>query len=218
MEGVRIIAHDVNRFTRRVKMQIIGLTGGISSGKSQVTQFFEKQNVPVLDADAIVKQLQQPGSPLLQDIAHALGENLVQEGVLNRQALGELIFTNEKAKETLNALIHPRIRQIFEEEIEGYRQQKTPLLVLDIPLLFESHFEDLADFIVVVSVSYDTQLERLMKRDGISKDYAHSKIMSQMPLTLKCERADYVIHNNHQLEDLQKELNYFYKKVLKCGK
>ena len=217
MVEARIIVHSVNHFTRRVKMRIIGLTGGISSGKSQVTQFFMKQHVPVLDADAIVKQLQQPNSPLLQDIADAFGANMIENGALNRQALGELIFTNEKAKQTLNALTHPRVRQVFEEEIATYRQLQTPLLVLDIPLLFESHFEDLADLIVVVSVSYDIQLERLMKRDQISKEYAHSKIMSQLPLALKCERADYVIHNNGQLEDLQKELNDFYKKVLKCG-
>ena len=196
-------------------MLVVGLTGGISSGKTQVSQFFASKSVPVIDADQIVHDLQAPNSELVHEIGRRFGDRMLTEhNELNRQALGELIFTDEQAKEQLNALIHPRVRQAFELKINEYRQQNKPLIILDVPLLFESKFENLADLIIVVFVEEAIQIERLMKRDQISSDYAKSKISSQLSLREKCEKADIIVDNNQTIEDLHLVLEDVYQQLL----
>ena len=188
-------------------MLVVGLTGGISSGKSTVTSCFLEKGIVVLDADQIVRNLQRPNSPLLLTLVETFGPSIIREnGELARDVLGKIIFHDAKAKQRLNALIHPLVRQKLKEELEKLRAAGEVLVVLDIPLLFESQFEDLVDCTVVVYVSKDIQLKRLMKRDQIDEDYALAKINSQMSLEDKRMRADYVWVNNGTMGELKRRV------------
>lgn len=187
-------------------MKVIGLTGGISSGKSTVIKWFLEDGVPVLDADQIVRDLQQRGTSLLGQIATEFGAHmLLPDGNLNREALGKLIFNDETAKERLNWLIHPFVKAVMVAGIEEARNQEEPLMVLDVPLLYESGFDELVDLVVVVYVPREIQLERLMSRDQIDEGYALAKISSQADLDEKKSRADYVLDNSDTVESLRQQ-------------
>ena len=185
-------------------MLVVGLTGGISSGKSTVTSWFLEKGIVVLDADRIVRQLQKPGSQLLYDLAHEFGSSVIKEnGELARDVLGSIIFHDESAKYKLNEMIHPLVKQKIVEGSEAAKRNGEQLVVLDVPLLFESDFESLADCTLVVYVPRDIQVKRLMKRDGIDEDYALAKINSQMSLEQKRDRADYVLTNERSMSELR---------------
>ena len=164
----------------------------------------ENKDVVVLDADRIVRQLQKPGSQLLYDLAHEFGSSVIKEnGELARDVLGSIIFHDESAKYKLNEMIHPLVKQKLVEGIEVAKRNGEQLVVLDVPLLFESDFESLADCTLVVYVPRDIQVKRLMKRDGIDEDYALAKINSQMSLEQKRDRADYVLTNERSMSELR---------------
>lgn len=192
-------------------MLVVGLTGGISSGKSTISSWFLQKGIVVLDADQIVKNLQRPNSPLVLKLAEEFGASIVNEnGELVRDVLGKIIFYDQEAKERLNAMIHPLVQAKLEEEIERLKKVGEGLVVLDIPLLFESRFEALVDRTVVVYVSPDVQLQRLMKRDQIDREYALAKMNSQMSLDEKRERADYVLINNGTMGQLREQFDHLF--------
>ena len=185
-------------------MLIVGLTGGISSGKSTVASLFKERGIVVLDSDEIVKELQKPNSELLLQISETFGPHLIdQAGNLNRKALGNLIFHDEEAKEKLNQLIHPRVKEKLEEGIRYAKQNDEELIILDIPLLYESQFDSLVDLTIVVYVPKGIQITRLMQRDEIDENYALSKIKSQLSLEEKKEKADLIIDNSGTFEQLK---------------
>jgi len=130
---------------------------------------------------------------------------LLPDGNLNREALGKLIFNDETAKERLNWLIHPFVKAVMVAGIEEARNQEEPLMVLDVPLLYESGFDELVDLVVVVYVPREIQLERLMSRDQIDEGYALAKISSQADLDEKKSRADYVLDNSDTVESLRQQ-------------
>lgn len=192
-------------------MLVVGLTGGISSGKSTISSWFLQKGIVVLDADQIVKNLQRPNSPLVLKLAEEFGASIVNEnGELARDVLGKIIFYDQEAKERLNAMIHPLVKAKVEEEIERLKKAGEGLVVLDIPLLFESRFEALVDRTVVVYVSPDVQLQRLMKRDQIDREYALAKMNSQMSLDEKRARADYVLINNGTMGQLREQFDHLF--------
>ncbi|MCI8700932.1 MAG: dephospho-CoA kinase [Turicibacter sp.] len=192
-------------------MLVVGLTGGISSGKSTISSWFLQKGIVVLDADQIVKNLQRPNSPLVLKLAEEFGASIVNEnGELVRDVLGKIIFYDQEAKERLNAMIHPLVQAKLEEEIERLKKVGEGLVVLDIPLLFESRFEALVDRTVVVYVSPDVQLQRLMKRDQIDREYALAKMNSQMSLDEKRARADYVLINNGTMGQLREQFDHLF--------
>lgn len=192
-------------------MLFVGLTGGISSGKSTISSWFLQKGIVVLDADQIVKNLQRPNSPLVLKLAEEFGASIVNEnGELVRDVLGKIIFYDQEAKERLNAMIHPLVQAKLEEEIERLKKVGEGLVVLDIPLLFESRFEALVDRTVVVYVSPDVQLQRLMKRDQIDREYALAKMNSQMSLDEKRARADYVLINNGTMGQLREQFDHLF--------
>lgn len=192
-------------------MLVVGLTGGISSGKSTISSWFLQKGIVVLDADQIVKNLQRPNSPLVLKLAEEFGASIVNEnGELARDVLGKIIFYDQEAKERLNAMIHPLVQAKLEEEIERLKKVGEGLVVLDIPLLFESRFEALVDRTVVVYVSPDVQLQRLMKRDQIDREYALAKMNSQMSLDEKRARADYVLINNGTMGQLREQFDHLF--------
>ena len=151
-------------------MLVVGLTGGISSGKSTVTQLFLDKGVTVLDADLIVRQMQQPNTVLLKRLADVFGQDIIlADGNLDRGGLGRLIFQDKAAKAKLDEIMKPLIREKLVEGIELAKKANESMVVLDMPLLYEFEFESLTDVTIVVYVSQETQIKRLMARDQCAR-------------------------------------------------
>jgi dephospho-CoA kinase len=184
--------------------RIIGLTGGIGSGKSTVARLFEKLGASVLDADAIVHELQGPGQRLAAEIGKSFGSQLLRsDGSVNRAALGVLVFRDPAARKRLNQLVHPHVGGEIARRVQAGRSAGVPVLVLDIPLLLENRDPSLSarsllgiDAVVVVWVPLETQIARLMQRDHFSEEEALQRIHAQMPLDEKRLFADHVIDNS----------------------
>ena len=176
--------------------KIIGITGGIASGKSTVTEFLRHKGFKVVDADALVHQLQKPGGRLFQILVEHFGEKiLLENGELNRHLLASLIFSNPEEQEWSKRTQG----EIIREELAALRNQLTQteaLFFMDIPLLFEQNYASWFDETWLVYVNRDVQLERLMKRDQISKEAAESRLNSQWPLERKISLASHSLDNN----------------------
>ncbi|MCY7671758.1 MULTISPECIES: dephospho-CoA kinase [Bacillus] len=186
---------------------VIGLTGGIASGKSTVSQMIKEKGIRVVDADIIAKEAVSKGSAALHQIVQTFGEEvLLPNGELNRQQLGAIIFSDEEKRKKLNAIVHPEVRkEMLEQRDEGVSNNET-FVVLDIPLLFESKLEGLVDRIIVVYTTPELQLSRLMNRNDLSEEEALNRIHSQQPLKEKCQKADRVIENTKDLAFIRKQL------------
>ena len=182
--------------------KIIGITGGIASGKSTVTEFLRQKGFQVVDADAVVHQLQKPGGRLYQVLVEHFGEKiLLENGELNRPLLGSLIFSNPEEQEWSKRTQG----EIIREELAALRNhlaQTEALFFMDIPLLFEQNYASWFDETWLVYVNRDVQLERLMKRDQISKEAAESRLNSQWPLERKISLASHSLDNNGNQEQL----------------
>ncbi|MFJ9291347.1 dephospho-CoA kinase [Bacillus halotolerans] len=192
---------------------VIGLTGGIASGKSTVANMLIDKGITVIDADIIAKQAVEKGMPAYRQIIDEFGEDiLLENGDIDRRKLGALVFTNEQKRLALNSIVHPAVREeMLKRRDESIANQET-FVVLDIPLLFESKLESLVDKIIVVSVTKEIQLERLTKRNQLTVEEALSRIRSQMPLEEKVSRADNVIDNSGTLEETKQQLE----EILSC--
>lgn len=176
---------------------ILGLTGGIATGKTTVSHIFKDANIPVIDADTIARQVVEPNSTTLKLIIQAFGENyLTSDGNLARKELGKLVFNDVVALEQLNAIIHPAIRKEILTRIEFEINAGTNLIVLDMPLLFEQNYQTMCDSVMVVFVPEVLQLQRLIKRDSLTKEEALSRIGAQWPIQKKRDLADFVIDNS----------------------
>lgn len=182
--------------------KIIGITGGIASGKSTVTEFLRQKGFQVVDADAVVHQLQKPGGRLYQILVEHFGEKiLLENGELNRPLLASLIFSNPEEQEWSKRTQG----EIIREELAALRNQLAQteaLFFIDIPLLFEQNYASWFDETWLVYVNRDVQLERLMKRDQISKEAAESRLNSQWPLERKISLASHSLDNNGNQEQL----------------
>ncbi len=185
----------------RDRIRVIGLTGGIASGKSTVASFFEKRGVPVIDADQLARAAVLPGSPALHRIVAAFGDEvLAADGSLDRKKLGALVFPTETKRRKLEEILHPEIRRLSEAGIARAVADGHRLLLYMAPILIEAGAIDRVDEIWVVTVRPEVQLERLMLRDGISRDAALSIIASQMPLSEKEQYGKVVIDNSGTTE------------------
>ena len=182
--------------------KIIGITGGIASGKSTVTEFLRQKGFQVVDADAVVHQLQKPGGQLYQVLVDHFGEKiLLENGELNRPLLASLIFSNPEEQEWSKRTQG----EIIREELASLRNQfaeSEALFFMDIPLLFEQDYASWFDETWLVYVNRDVQLERLMKRDQISKEAAESRLNSQWPLERKISLSSHSLNNNGNQEQL----------------
>ena len=182
--------------------KIIGITGGIASGKSTVTEFLRQKGFQVVDADAVVHQLQKPGGRLYQVLVEHFGEKILFEnGELNRPLLASLIFSNPEEQEWSKRTQG----EIIREELAALRNQfaqTEALFFMDIPLLFEQNYASWFDETWLVYVNRDVQLERLMKRDQISKEAAESRLNSQWPLERKISLSSHSLNNNGNQEQL----------------
>lgn len=186
-------------------MLIIGLTGGISSGKSSVSRILAQKGVRVIDCDEIAKEIVQPGRWGHKRVLHAFGRDVLSDsGQIDREKLGKLIFNNEKARKKLNKATHlPVFVQVLWRIFLSWLQLR-PLVVVDMPLLFETASNRYCSKTVVVYCSQQQQIERMMARDGPTRTLADAaaRVVAQMPLQLKREKADFLIDNSGDYEDI----------------
>ncbi|XP_015795993.1 uncharacterized protein LOC107372299 [Tetranychus urticae] len=190
-------------------MLLIGLTGGIASGKSTVSRYLVEKGVKVIDADLIAHQVTEPGTPAWKKIKDEFGSSiLTEEGAINRDELGKIIFQDQEKRKLLNRITHPYIqREIFMQILTAFIHFEH-YVVLDLPLLFEvSKFTNLFHKIIVVNVNEQQQIERLNKRNNYSAEEAQLRISSQMPLSEKCRLADYVIDNDETIEKTKEQVD-----------
>jgi dephospho-CoA kinase len=192
-------------------MRVLGLTGGIGSGKSMVAQMFARLGAVVIDADRLAREVVEPGQPALQEIAATFGPDvLLPDGHLDRPRLGGIIFADPAERAKLDAITHPRIRARMEEEIKA-RRSGPGVLIVDIPLLYENDRTHSLERVIVVWIDPQTQLERIRRRDGLSADAAAQRIAAQMPLDAKRARADHVIDNSGSPEDTERQVEAIYR-------
>lgn len=186
---------------------VVGLTGGIASGKSTVSNLIREKGFTIIDADLEARFAVEVGEPAYNEIATYFGTEVLQaNGEINRPKLGEIIFNNEEKRKKLNSIVHPDVRRRMNEKKEKALENGEKLVVLDIPLLFESKLTSMVDKVLLVYVDAETQLKRLMERNQYSKEEALSRIKSQMPLKDKIELSDAVIDNNGTIENTQLQL------------
>lgn len=179
---------------------MLGLTGGIATGKSTVSRYLQEKGIPVVDADLGARTVVEIGTPGLRSIEEAFGmEMLREDGSLDRQRLGKLIFADEEKRHLLNSLLHEQIRNWIMVETKKRIAQGATLVVLDIPLLYEAGYEQICDAVMVVYVPEEIQEERLMRRNALSRAEARQRMASQLSIEEKRKRADVVIDNSGEL-------------------
>ena len=183
--------------------KVIGVTGGIASGKSNVISIIKRQGFKVIDCDLINHNLQKINMPIYNAIKEAFGSSyFLDNGELDRKKLGELIFHNENEKLKLNSISHP----IIKEEVLKEINKADGIVFVDVPLLYESKFDSLCDKVICVYLNRETQIERLMERDHIDYSYAKTKIASQMDLDQKRDLADYVIDSKGSFQETERQV------------
>lgn len=191
----------------------IGLTGGIASGKSTVSAYLVAMGAVLIDADQIAREVVLPGTPALNKIEQLFGtEVITEEGTLNRKKLGELVFANESSRKLLEGILHPEIRKIMNQRMNQLEADNPRrLVVVDVPLLYESGLASMFDKVMLVYVPREIQLERLMNRDGLSRGQAEARLEAQMPIEQKVQLADFVIDNSGTLEETGAQLQQFWR-------
>jgi len=191
----------------------VGLTGGIACGKSTVSRMLEARGAAIVDADRIARDVVSPGRPALLDIRETFGDDVIgADGSLDRKRLGAIVFGDEAARKKLEAITHPRIRAEMKRQIEEWNAKEPGrLVVVDIPLLFESRLDRMFAFedILVVYVPREVQLERLMARDGMSREDAERRIDAQLPIEEKRRLADVVVDNSGTLEETERQVEAY---------
>jgi dephospho-CoA kinase len=192
---------------RPAGIRVIGLTGGIASGKSSVARFFQDRGALVIDADLLAREAVEPGSRGLAEVAAAFGAGVLSpDGSLDRKRLGELVFSDSARRSQLEGILHPEIRRLAEERIACAAGAGRRVVFYMAPLLLEAGATDRVNEVWVVTVRPEVQLERLMLRDGISRDQAQRMVDSQMPLAEKEKYGRIVIDNSGTPEETGRQL------------
>ncbi|MEJ2221605.1 MAG: dephospho-CoA kinase [Desulfobacterales bacterium] len=188
-------------------MQVVGLTGGIATGKSMVSAILENAGAVIIDADRIAREVAKKGSPAYRKIIANFGESiLLPDGEINRGALGDIIFNNPQKRQLLNSIVHPHVRKEQNRQLKGIEKNDPgAIVILDIPLLIETQtYRDLSEVIVVYAPEH-IQMKRLMQREDISKSDALARIRSQIPIEEKKDKATIVIDNSGTRENTRKQ-------------
>lgn len=197
-------------------IEVIGLTGGIATGKSTVANMFKDNDIPVIDTDKISRELLVQGTDAYNELLEYFGTDIVMAtGHVNRKKLAKKIFENPIERKKLNDIIHPRVRKNVLTQIKKYEVLENDIVILDVPLLFESGFDDLASKIICVYADFSIQVERLCDRDEIETDYALTKINSQMDINEKKEKSDFIIDNSDSIIKTKKQFNEVLEKIKK---
>ena len=195
---------------------IIGLTGGIGTGKSEAAKFLASLGAVHLDADAISHELTEPGGEALEPIRAEFGEDVFREdGTLDRRALANITFSDPARKRALEAILHPRIQRDIMRGIDRAAEEGAKVVILDVPLLFETGMDALCDETWVLSADAETQVARVMMRDRVEREQVEARIQNQMPAEEKEKLATQVIPTERPMEKTQAELAALYQQVLK---
>jgi dephospho-CoA kinase len=198
-------------------VRLYGLTGGIASGKSTVTKMFRELGAHVLDADLIARQVVEPGTPGLADVAARFPGVLDAEGRLDRARLGARVFADPAERAALNALLHPRIRDEFARQTLALEAQGVQRVLYDAPLLIENNLHAGMDGVVLVWVPRALQKARLMARDGLSDEAAEARLAAQLPLDEKRQHATWVVDNSRDLPDTRVQVENIWRSILGRG-
>lgn len=201
--------------------RVVGLTGGIGTGKSTVARLLAALGAVVIDSDAIVRELQAPGTQLLAQLVEAFGGEMRKpDGSLDRARLGELVFSDAAARARLNALVHPAAARETQRRLEAARAAGATLVVLDIPLLLEGRAArarsagDAASEVIVVYAPEPLQIERQLQRDGASREHALARVRAQLPIEEKRKLADHLIDNSGSLAETERQVRELYAKLV----
>ncbi|RMG19581.1 MAG: dephospho-CoA kinase [Deltaproteobacteria bacterium] len=193
--------------------RVIGLTGGIGTGKSTVARMLAEHGATVVDADALAREVVAPGQPALEAIRARFGpEVLTPEGHLDRAALGRIVFSDPEARRALEAITHPRIAELAQRRIETARRRGDPIVVYDAALIVEKGLQDAFDGLLVVRTDPATQIARVMARDGIGREEAAARIAAQLPIEEKVKVADWVIDNSGSLSETRRQVDALWEK------
>lgn len=190
---------------------IVGLTGGIASGKSTVSNLFRKYGIEIVDADKVAKEVSEKKESI-EKISNIFGKDILDsDGKIIREKLREKAFKNRELLQELNKIIHPQVMEYFKRKKE--ENSKDEILIFDIPLLYEAKMEYLCDKIIVVGVDVQKQIRRVVARDGSSENLAKKIISNQMPLDEKIKKADIVIMNDGTLDELEAKVMKIYREL-----
>ena len=194
----------------------VGLTGGIATGKSTVVRMLVKKGARVIDHDALVHALQEPGRPVWTRIVETFGRGILDDGGrIDRKKLGGLVFGSEDRRRALEGIVHPAVLEEAERERERIRREDGQAIVLsDIPLLLEVGMQGLFDLILLVYAPPEVQIARVMKRNHLTRDEAAARLAAQMPIDEKLERADVVIRNDGTMKELQTLVDEIWEELL----
>lgn len=196
-------------------MLIVGLTGGIASGKSTVAKMFSEEGGYVIDADIISREVVIPGKRGWQEVVNFFGPDVLnRDDTINRKKLGDIVFSDPEKRKKLEEILHPKIYKEQTRKIgEILKRDSRAIVIVDVPLLIEVNKHKSFDRVILVYVSPQTQLERLMKRDGLSLRDAHRRISAQMPIESKVKYAHYVINNEGSLKKTQERVREVFQKL-----
>lgn len=196
-------------------MRLVGLTGGIGSGKSSVSALLASYGAVVLDADLMAREVVANGTPGLAEVSEAFGEDVLRpDGSLDRERLGRRVFSDPAELARLNAIVHPRVGERFAEQLAAAQASGARVVVHDMPLLVENGLQGRYDVVVVVAVSPETQVDRLVRRRGMDEADARARINAQASLEERLRVADHVIDNDGPLEDLAPQVERLWTALL----
>lgn len=195
-------------------MKLVGLTGGIASGKSTVAKILERLGAAVINADALSREVVEPGKEAWREIIDAFGAGILQpDQTLDRQKLRTVIFNDRDGRKKLEAIIHPRVRALAEERIREHAVAGYSIIVYEVPLLFEGNLHEWLRPVILVACNVDTQRTRLQERDQLTQTEAQKHIDAQMSLEEKRRLADYVIENDGSLANLEQQVRTVLEKI-----
>lgn len=199
-------------------MRTVGITGGIASGKSTVAQIIREMGYPVFSADQIAREVVEPGEPAFNEVVACFGRDILRsDGFLDRSKLGGIVFADALKRQQLEAIIHPAVKKRISAAVALCRQKGEPLVFVEVPLLYESGMEDFFDAVWVVAVDATGQMERLMQRDGFSREEAAQRLMAQMPPAMKEQKANLIIENRSGVDSLKETVARCVKGYLENG-
>ena len=197
-------------------MKIIGLTGNIASGKSLVADMFKKLGAVVIDADLVARNVVEPGKAAWEDIRDTFGSGVLSnDGTVDRKKLGEIVFNDEEKRKALNNITHPRIREEISGLIETSRKEGAAVVIIEAALIVENGgwLRDVIEKLIVVGTTRDLQIDRLVRRNNLSRDEALSRINSQMASSEKERHGDFIIDNSGSLEDTEQQVQTVWKEI-----
>jgi len=189
-------------------MRIIGLTGGIGAGKSEVARILSRRGIPVINADQLSREVVEPGSPGLKAIIKRFGNTVLRgDGSLDRKGLARRVFANQDERLTLEGILHPLIRERTEAHLLVLEEGNTPVCILESPLLFEASQDELCDAVITVVADFNLRAKRVKRREGLTIDQFQQRVDAQINDDTRRRLSDMIVENNGSLEDLRRAVN-----------